>query len=241
MGGRHVAILLATKSGSGFLDERPRSYDNQTHHDWSLHVSDDGSSDETCAIVGKFAREVTRIVSVRDGPKLGYWQNFMSLARDRNLEADYFAFSDRDDVWHADKLERAPNYLENAQRNSPAMYCSRTELVAESFWRVGYSPLFSRPPTFQNALVQNIGGGNTMVFNILVGRLKSWNDAYVSGFQSLRAHLIAKSIATLDSFVAARKARSAAARLFYLKRSGVYRQTHSSNMAVMLAAALRKL
>jgi hypothetical protein len=30
---------------------------------------------------------------------------------------------------------------------------------------IGFSPLFVRAPTFQNALVQNIGGGNTMVFN----------------------------------------------------------------------------
>src|SRR6266481_5587339 len=29
----------------------------------------------------------------------------------------------------------------------------------------GFSPLFTRPPTFRNALVQNLGGGNTMVFN----------------------------------------------------------------------------
>ena len=29
----------------------------------------------------------------------------------------------------------------------------------------GLSPLFTRPPAFQNALVQSLGGGNTMVFN----------------------------------------------------------------------------
>ena len=30
---------------------------------------------------------------------------------------------------------------------------------------LGYSPVFNKPPSFTNALVQNIGGGNTMVFN----------------------------------------------------------------------------
>ncbi len=29
----------------------------------------------------------------------------------------------------------------------------------------GLSPLFTRPPAFQNALVQSLGGGNTMAFN----------------------------------------------------------------------------
>ncbi len=124
MGGRHVAILLATKDGSCFLSEQLRSYDHQTHKDWSLHVSDDGSSDETRATVRKFAQEAARTVCLRDGPKKGYWQNFMSLARDRNLEADCFAFSDQDDVWYADKLERALSYLENVPQNVPVMYCS---------------------------------------------------------------------------------------------------------------------
>jgi hypothetical protein len=30
---------------------------------------------------------------------------------------------------------------------------------------IGLSPLFSKSPSFANALMQNIGGGNTMVFN----------------------------------------------------------------------------
>jgi hypothetical protein len=30
---------------------------------------------------------------------------------------------------------------------------------------IGLSPLFEKPPSFANAIVQNIGGGNTMVFN----------------------------------------------------------------------------
>ena len=121
MRGTHVAILLATKDGSSFLNKQLRSYDRQTHQDWFLHVSDDGSSDETCAIVRKFAEQGARTISVRDGPKQGYWQNFMSLAKDRYLEADYFAFSDQDDVCYADKLERAPNDLQNAPRHAPVM------------------------------------------------------------------------------------------------------------------------
>jgi hypothetical protein len=31
--------------------------------------------------------------------------------------------------------------------------------------KIGMSPLFSRPASFSNALVQSIGGGNTIVFN----------------------------------------------------------------------------
>jgi hypothetical protein len=38
-------------------------------------------------------------------------------------------------------------------------------LVDASDNEIGLSPLFSKPPSFANALIQNIGGGNTMVFN----------------------------------------------------------------------------
>jgi glycosyltransferase involved in cell wall biosynthesis len=166
-----VAILLATKDGASFLDEQLLSYTSQTHSNWSLHVSDDGSLDATCDLVMKFAATRSQKVTLRAGPGRGFWQNFMSLAQDRGLEANYFAFSDQDDIWYPDKLERALNFLQQVQCDKPAVYCSRTELVDEQGRHIGFSPLFLKAPTFQNALVQNIGGGNTMVFNIAAKRL----------------------------------------------------------------------
>lgn len=160
-----VAILLATRNGERFLGAQLQSYVSQTHGDWTLHVSDDGSSDATWNIIEKFAAEQSRFVSISEGPKQGFCRNFMSLAQSKSVKADYFAFSDQDDIWHADKLERALSYLKEIPQTQPAMYCSRTELVDEDLRHVGFSPLFSRPPSFRNALVQSIGGGNTIVFN----------------------------------------------------------------------------
>ena len=45
------------------------------------------------------------------------------------------------------------------------LYCGRTRTVDEDGRVVGFSPQFSRPPCFANALVHNIAGGNTMVMN----------------------------------------------------------------------------
>src|SRR5262249_37272714 len=53
----------------------------------------------------------------------------------------------------------------------PGMYCGRTELMTEDGQTYGLSPLFTRPPGFQNALVQSLGGGNTIVFNRPAKRL----------------------------------------------------------------------
>ena len=162
---KKVAILLATKNGAAFLPEQLASYRNQTHPYWDLIVSDDGSTDQTRDIVDKFAASVPQKVRLRMGPCREFHRNFMSLAADPQIEADFFAFSDQDDIWSADKLERAVNWLSSIPEWTPAVYCGRTELVDRGGVHKGYSRLYEKGPSFQNALVQNIGGGNTMMFN----------------------------------------------------------------------------
>jgi glycosyltransferase involved in cell wall biosynthesis len=166
-----VAILLATRNGEPFLREQLTSYERQTMKNWELHVSDDGSSDQTISIIQDFARNQSRKVSLREGPRRGFFRNFMSLALDESIVADFFAFSDQDDVWKEEKLDRALKCLLPISSEVPAVYFSRTELVDEGGRHLGHSPLFARDPSFQNALVQNIGGGNTMVFNFAARRL----------------------------------------------------------------------
>jgi glycosyltransferase involved in cell wall biosynthesis len=160
-----VAILLCTKDGAAFLDEQLASFAAQDHTNWTLIVSDDGSRDSTREIVQCFAASRKQRVSLREGPRKGVGANFLSLATDPIVEADYFAFSDQDDVWHADKLRRAVTWLVAVPVGLPALYCGRTELMTVDGRFCGLSPLFTRPATFRNALVQNVAGGNTMVFN----------------------------------------------------------------------------
>lgn len=160
-----VAILMCTKDGATFLDEQLKSIAAQTHENWSLIVSDDGSSDETKNIVGQFAKSHCHKITLRNGPGKGASANFLSLANDPGIDADFFAFSDQDDIWHKDKIRRALNWLITIPNDVPGLYCGRTELMSFDGKSRGFSPLFARPPTFRNALVQNIAGGNTMVFN----------------------------------------------------------------------------
>ncbi|WP_439373040.1 glycosyltransferase family 2 protein [Bradyrhizobium sp. DASA03120] len=167
----HVAILLGVRNGARFLSEQLQSYAEQTHPNWSVHVSDDGSSDRTRDIIQDFAGGVSQEVTLRCGPRTGAAANFLGLLRDDTIEADYFAFSDQDDIWCAEKLGRAISMLRSAPSDQPALYCSRTELIDEAGRHLGYSTAFKRPPSFRNALVQSVGGGNTMVFNRLVGDL----------------------------------------------------------------------
>lgn len=161
-----VAILMATFQGERFLARQLDSIRGQTHSDWTLWVSDDGSADGTMAILEAHrATWETGRLRIRTGPAQGFRANFLSLACDAEIEADYFAFCDQDDLWDADKLAVAIRWLDSIPPTTPALYCARTRLIDEAGRPVGFSPLFPRPPVFNNAIVQSIAGGNTMVFN----------------------------------------------------------------------------
>ncbi|MEH2536434.1 MULTISPECIES: glycosyltransferase family 2 protein [unclassified Bradyrhizobium] len=160
-----IIILLATKDGGEYLQEQLASLRAQTYSNWELQVSDDGSTDDTIRIVRSFSESVSQRVAVRDGPRQGFWQNFMSLVRNDEIDGDLFAYCDQDDIWFPEKLASAVTWFGTHDARRPALYFTRTELIGPDGTSSGHSPLFTRPPVFRNALVQNIGGGNTMVFN----------------------------------------------------------------------------
>lgn len=161
-----VAILLCTYHGQRYLAEQLDSLRAQTHASWHVWASDDHSHDDTHAILQSYqAAWGADYLTIIQGPAQGFADNFLSLTCHQNVQADYFAFSDQDDIWEQDKLARALARLSTVDPDVPALYCSRTRLVDVRNQDLGFSPLFKRPPGFANALMQNIGGGNTMVFN----------------------------------------------------------------------------
>ena len=162
-----VAILLCTYNGARFLAEQLDSLESQAHQNWVVIASDDGSTDQTLEILRQYqAKWPSGKLTIRSGPQKGFCQNFLSLACDPNIRADYYAFCDQDDVWLPEKLTVAlENVATNQQTDVPYLYCGRTKYVNEKLKPCGMSPLFVFPPSFRNALVQSIAGGNTMVFN----------------------------------------------------------------------------
>ena len=159
-----VAILMCTYNGASYLQEQLDSIYAQEYRNWYLYVSDDGSQDSTQDILHAFKIRIGQL-HIFQGPRNGSCQNFLSLIRDSSIKADYYALSDQDDIWYEDKLARAVKALSGIPCGTPALYCSRTRLVDEKGTDIGLSPLFKRTPSFQNALVQNIGSGNTMLLN----------------------------------------------------------------------------
>jgi glycosyltransferase involved in cell wall biosynthesis len=161
-----VAILLATFHGQKYLADQLDSIAAQTYSNWVVWASDDGSNDDTRHILEAYrAKWGSDRLSIHSGPSEGIAANFLSMICQVQVQAGYFAYSDQDDIWEACKLQRAVAWLANLPPNTPGLYCSRTRLVDAGNRPIGYSPLFAKAPGFANALVQSIGGGNTMVLN----------------------------------------------------------------------------
>ena len=163
-----VHILLATFNGTNYLAEQLQSISRQSHSAWTLTVSDDGSTDDTLTIVQRFAAQVEQPVIILQGPKQGSstanFSHLLAQAPTGNSQ-DLYAFCDQDDVWHGDKLRRAVQFHEQHHNQPVRLYCGRTLFVNERLQPIGLSPRIQRPPSFDNALVQNIASGNTMVFS----------------------------------------------------------------------------
>lgn len=185
-----VTILLCTFNGSRFLAEQLESIANQTHRNWRIVISDDGSTDTTLDCIRNFTAKTRTNVDLRTGPRRGATANFMSLVTDRQLPGNYFAFCDQDDIWHPGKLARAVANLEQLPPASPALYGTRTRLIAADGKVLGCSRLFRKQPSFRNALVQNILGGNTMLLNRGAKTLMESSSAREPAFHDWWAYLL---------------------------------------------------
>lgn len=161
-----VAILMTTYNAETYLEEQLQSIVEQTHSNWILCISDDGSTDSTKKIISSFRTLWgEERVFIFTGPQRGFAQNFLSLICNQSIQAEYYAYCDQDDIWENDKLEVALDYLQRIDKNTPSVYGSRTMLVDQHNHFLGYSPRFVKKPSISNALVQSLAGGNTMLIN----------------------------------------------------------------------------
>ncbi|MFC7580151.1 glycosyltransferase [Schaalia naturae] len=103
-----VVVLMATYNGMRWIDEQIDSILVQRGVEVRLCISDDGSDDGTAGHVRTRARNDARITVLppRRGPR-GVTANFIHLFTSWEPTDDvYVAFSDQDDIWHPDKLDR---------------------------------------------------------------------------------------------------------------------------------------
>ncbi len=99
-----VNILLSTYNGEQYLKEQVKSIQDQTYQDWQLLIRDDGSTDGTVEIIQELVAQDERIRFINQGAieNLGVIKSFHALLKYE--EADFYCFSDQDDVWLPEKI-----------------------------------------------------------------------------------------------------------------------------------------
>lgn len=169
-----VCILMATYNGEAYIAEQIESIQGQSFGDWQLIVSDDGSTDNTIAILNRYAKDDPRII-VLEGltPTGSAKDNFTRLVH--YASAPYVMFCDQDDVWLKHKVEMTLDAMkkeESAQgRKVPTLVFTDMEVVDRDLQLI--APSFTRRShinpsrtKFMQVIAQSLGAGCTMMANM---------------------------------------------------------------------------
>jgi glycosyltransferase involved in cell wall biosynthesis len=128
-----VSVCMATYNGEKYIYEQTASILNQLSADDELVVSDDGSTDDTLAILKGLNDNRIKIFSNKGnkGP-VGNFQNGLE-----QVTGDYIFLADQDDVWFPNKIEVMSGYLE--KYDVVACDCTvvndNLQTLEESFYR----------------------------------------------------------------------------------------------------------
>ncbi len=102
---RRISICMTTYNGGPFIGRQLECFAAQTRRPDELVVCDDRSTDETVAIVRRFAQDASFPVRLEVNPEnIGIRRNFEKAIR--LSTGDILFLSDQDDVWHPQKLAR---------------------------------------------------------------------------------------------------------------------------------------
>ncbi|MFJ4195310.1 glycosyltransferase [Pseudomonas sp. NPDC089534] len=157
-----VAVLLAAYNGMQWIEEQVASILAQSDVDVTVFISIDPSADGTESWCAKLAANEPNVIVLPFAGKFGgAARNFFRLVRDVDFDGfDFVAFSDQDDIWHKNKLQRAVSQLE---RHCADAYSSNVT----AFWLDGKTQLLDKaqPQVAWDFLFEAAGPGCTYVLS----------------------------------------------------------------------------
>ena len=106
-----VSIITPCFNSEKYISETVQSILHQTYENWELILVDDGSKDETFAILSKFASQDIRVKTFQLEKNSG-----AGVARNFGIQqasGNYIAFLDADDLWKPEKLEKQLTFMES--------------------------------------------------------------------------------------------------------------------------------
>lgn len=152
-----IAVLLSSYNGEKYIKEQINSILSQRGVEVFLIVRDDGSTDKTVDILRSYGEGI----SFYTGKNIGVRASFFDLIKNAP-DADFYAFSDQDDVWLPEKLYRACALL--GQTEKPSLCFSNMYTANEDLSEKRPTDIHFKP-TFGASMAQNPATGASMVFN----------------------------------------------------------------------------
>ncbi|MFT7648936.1 MAG: hypothetical protein ACI8Y4_003691 [Candidatus Poriferisodalaceae bacterium] len=161
-----VTVLMPVFNGQDYLADQIESILRQRDVDVLLQAIDDGSTDDSGQILDHLASEDPRVVVSTHEANLGLIATIGELLED--VDGDYFALADQDDLWDLDKLSRSIGALRAsgaALVYSDVRICDASGQVEQaSYWNSRkIRPIRGRNPipfVFRNPAI-----GHTIVAN----------------------------------------------------------------------------
>ncbi len=158
-----VIVVMSAYNGENYIDKQIETIFAQKDVEVHCLVRDDGSKDNTLNILKKLKLKYKNLEFIK-GENVGWEKSFL-LALAEAGEADYYAFSDQDDIWFDDKLIKEIRVLEDTNKNCPLMvHCNRIS-CDENLNPIKPAPKLAKPLNKKNAIVQEYAQGCTIVLN----------------------------------------------------------------------------
>ena len=167
-----VGILMSTYNGEKYVEEQLESILHQTYPNIKIYVRDDGSSDRTLDILGKYEKNGS-IILVR-GKNVGFIKSFFELVKLCN-GCEYIAYCDQDDVWLPEKISLAVDMISKKDNEKPILYFSNYDFYDSDMNFQAHCEDKKINPSFKNALVDCISLGFNSVFNKAALRIMQKN------------------------------------------------------------------
>jgi teichuronic acid biosynthesis glycosyltransferase TuaG len=169
-----VSIITPSWNVERFIGETIDSVRAQTIGDWELLIADDCSTDQTAAVVGRYAAADPRIKLIRQ-PRNGGPALARQAAID-NARGRFLAFLDSDDLWLPAKLERQ---IEFAMQNRAALSYTAFRRINESGTITGRLITVPRSLTYEQLLKNtSIATVTALVDRELVDNVSMKNEHY---------------------------------------------------------------
>jgi glycosyltransferase involved in cell wall biosynthesis len=142
-----VSVVMPTLNGRRFIAASLRSLQTQSHGALEIIIVDDGSTDDTMAIVAEIAAQDDRIVTTHAG--------YGSIAKARNhgvamARGEYLTFLDHDDLCPPGKIARQVAWLD--EHPETAALFGRTVLFHSAEEVEAEAVLEATPPVWSMAL-----------------------------------------------------------------------------------------